>query len=169
MLTKGVLFMKKILLILLVLFMCLTFINADDFKIKSFGEEGGRTRGLGMKITGIIFISIGSACLISGIALGVYHQLDPENCPGSIPIMSYTSGYYRTSLYINPIVLSLNLTGIVLLAIGIPLTIVGSVRMKKSRRRMNNDRNVSKFKTIIPDIEYNITHKNFVLGARIYL
>jgi len=121
---------------------------------------------LNMMITGIILTSIGGVTLTAGLTLDTIIMIDP----GIIPLtyhISYTKTMhnrsYNYNLDFNPISFSLDLTGITLLAVGIPLLAVGGANYKKIKSKMmsliiNNK--------IIPELAYNFGSSTFYLGAR---
>jgi hypothetical protein len=115
------------------------------------------------KIAGIVLTCVGGSSLIAGITWGVIFQLNPENTPGSVYLGS-SGGYVSTYIYINPAVLCLNLIGIVCLAVGIPLLIVGAVREKKTKKLLE-----SAFNKFVPEIDIDMVNKSLFVGARIIL
>ena len=156
-----------ILTILICLLSNFLFSNSNNKLNSKFMDSKNTNRELkkyrGMKIAGIILTATGGTCLLSGIGLGVYHQLDPVNSPCSVHLGSTGFGFYRVDFYLNPLVLCLNLTGIALLAIGIPLIAVGAYKEKKTKRGL------ALFKNVFPEVAINFGNKEVLLGVRIFL
>lgn len=100
--------------------------ESDDNNLEYLQKQ--RNKYVGIAVTGVVFTIIGAPSLIAGIGLGVYHQINPANSPGSIHIAG--------TVYFNPVVLALNLTGLALLGIGIPLMIYGGVQAKRYKRML---------------------------------
>ena len=160
--------MKKIIIILILSTFITTFTLCNEKE--SFGNnkiflEKELKNAIALKTTGIVFIPTGASCFLAGIVWGVIHQLNPENTFGSIYLGTVGSYYYGIKLYLNPAVLCLNLTGIALLAIGIPFTAVGSYRAKKIKRKLGE----ITLKNFQPIIDYNITNKKLTVGLRIII
>jgi hypothetical protein len=116
------------------------------------------------KIAGIVLTCVGGSSFIAGITWGIIFQIDPANTPGSVYLGSSGGSYYATYFYLNVPSLCFNLTGIICLAIGIPLTIVGAVREKKTRKLMENA-----FNKIIPELNVDMLDKSVFIGAKIIL
>ncbi|MBN2544695.1 MAG: hypothetical protein JXB50_02785 [Spirochaetes bacterium] len=119
-----------------------------------------------MMIAGIVLTSIGGVSFASGLTMGIMHQIDPYIFPFTLHyVETQSSGYYITKyeLHFNPVVLVLNLTGITLLAVGIPLTAVGGAKLKRIKSKMMSA--IINHK-IIPELCYNLNNSSFYLGAR---
>ncbi len=161
--------MKKILFVLILLTICVNFFfssNYFKFKLMSTGEDDkDLMKARGMKITGAILIGVGGALDIAGTVFAVWHQLDPINAPGSIYLGSYGSYFVRTDFYLNYLVLSLGLSGIVCLAVGIPLLIVGAVKEYKVKKSMKE--NTTVLNKYTPQFDFNFATKELILGLTI--
>jgi hypothetical protein len=143
--------------------------NTDDKNSKSNQDDDSLQKSLvkyrNMKIAGIVLTSIGGTSLVSGLIMGITYQTlykdHPLDFPGTIEVYNYETSYVRAYLYLNPIILTLNLGGLVMLGIGIPVMIVGAVKEKKIKNKLNSFIN-----NFNPVLGYNFNN-SFIMGFNI--
>lgn len=161
--------MKKILFVLILLTICVNFFfSSNYFKLKLMStnvENKDFMIGRGMKVTGAILIGLGGALDIASTVFAIWHQIDPVNTPGSIYLGSYGSFFLRTDYYLNYLVLSLGLSGLVCFGVGIPLLIVGAVKEYKAKKNMKE--NTTMLKKYVPQFDFNFATKELILGLTV--
>jgi hypothetical protein len=96
-----------------------------------------------------------------GITYQTLYKDHPLDFPGTIEVYNYETSYVRAYLYLNPIILTLNLGGLVMLGIGIPVMIVGAVKEKKIKNKLNSFIN-----NFNPVLGYNFNN-SFIMGFNI--
>jgi hypothetical protein len=155
--------MKKVFIILFIFFIACTMIHSSETDQDELLKD--KKKYTSIMIAGIVLTSVGSLFLTAGITMGIILQIDPYAFPFALHYIGDTkngSVEYHYEFHFNPVVLAFNLTGMVCLAVGIPLLAVGGAKRKRTIKKMN----ALLEKAVIPDVSYCLNDNTIYIGGR---
>ena len=164
--------MKKIHFILIILVICSNFIFSDNslFKFNLLSTENQSKefkRAKALKITGLVLLCTGLTAEVVGTAFATWQQIDPANAPGSSEEFHYNSSVFGNYTYrVNFLVIAFGTAGALCCMAGLPLLIVGAVKLYKIKKGMKNESSLLQTK-YTPEFNFNFATNEIILGLNI--